>query len=65
MAEYVIPVYVSFRPAMRRKGWQDAALAMAYHRPEDFLPQVKRACRDFFKAGLGLAYGHSFGTFGV
>jgi hypothetical protein len=41
--------------AMRRKGWQDAALARAYDRPETFLPQVKRACRDFFKAGLGLA----------
>ena len=41
--------------AMRRKGWTDTALSMAYHRPVDFMPQVRRACRDFFKAGLGLA----------
>lgn len=41
--------------AMRRKGWTDTALSMAYHRPDDFKPQIKRAVRDFFKAGLGLA----------
>lgn len=41
--------------AMRRKGWTDTALAMAHDRPRDFMPQIKRACRDYFKAGLGLA----------
>jgi hypothetical protein len=41
--------------AMRRKGWQDGALHMVFTRPDDWRPQVKRAVRDFFKAGLGLA----------
>lgn len=40
--------------AMTRKGWTYTALGMAHHRPRDFLPQIKRACRDYFKAGLGL-----------
>lgn len=40
---------------LKRKGWTDTALSMAYHRPKDFAAQIKRACRDYFKAGLGLA----------
>jgi hypothetical protein len=40
--------------AMRRKGWQDGALHMVFTRPDDWRPQVKRAVRDFFKAGLGI-----------
>ncbi len=45
--------------ALKRKGLTDTGISMAYHdmkdrRGKSWTPRVKRAVRDFFKAGLGL-----------
>lgn len=45
---------------LKRKGMTDMGLGMVYHdcregRAKHWTARIKRACRDYFKAGLGLA----------